>query len=102
MGSGWIVGAVWEGGFVIFRIFVYFVFLSIEIHSNFPISCKILSYFVYYYIFDQDAIGRRDIFFSARFAFFHTRLSSYLIRKFLYLISFLLFPCAGVRENTRA
>ena len=43
-------------------------------------------------------------FFRALFASFHTRssLSSYLLRLFLCLISFLLFPCASVWESTRA
>ena len=31
-----------------------------------------------------------------------SRLSSYLFRLFLFLIAFLLFPCANVFENTRA
>ena len=48
-------------------------------------------------------IGRRDIFFLCPLCFFpYSRLSSYLLRLFVYLISFLLFPCASVWENTRA
>ena len=49
-------------------------------------------------------IGRRDIFFfSGLLCFFpYSRLSSYLLRLFLSLISFLLFPCASVWENTCA
>ena len=47
-------------------------------------------------------IGRLDCFFSCPLCFFpHSRLSSYL-HLFLYLISFLLFPCESVWENTRA
>ena len=42
------------------------------------------------------------LFFLSRFCFFpYSRLSSYLLRQFLCLISFLLFPCASVWENTR-
>ena len=42
-------------------------------------------------------------FFLCPLCFFpYSRLSSYLLRLFLYLISFLLFPCASVWVNTRA
>ena len=41
--------------------------------------------------------------YSCLFYFFpYSRLSSYLLRLFLYLISFLLFPCASVWGNTCA
>ena len=46
-------------------------------------------------------IGRRDIFFSCPRCFFpYSRFSSYLLRLFLYLISFSLFPCASVCGKT--
>ena len=47
-------------------------------------------------------LGRRDIlFFPARYAFFHIH-SSHLLPLCLCLISYLLFLCASVWENTRA
>ena len=46
---------------------------------------------------------KRDFFLSCPLCFFpYSRLSSYRLRLFLYLISFLLFPYASVWENTRA
>ena len=45
--------------------------------------------------FDYDVIGRNDIFFIVPALLLSLRL-------FLYVISFLLFPCASVWENTLA
>ena len=46
-------------------------------------------------------ISRRDFFFSSPLSFFpYLRLSSYLLRLFFYLISFLLFACASVWEHS--
>ena len=48
-------------------------------------------------------IGRRNSFFPCPLCFFpYSRLSSYHLRLSLCLVSFLLFPCASVWENTRA
>ena len=52
--------------------------------------------------FDQVVIGCLDFFFLRAALFPHLRLPSYSLRLFLYLISFLLFPCASVSETTRA
>ena len=83
------------GCFVIFRLFKS-IFL-IEFHSNFSISYKILTNYVYYYCILIRIVQAVGTFFSCPLCFFpYSRLSSYLLRLFLYLISFLLFPCASV------
>ena len=57
-------------------------------------SCSLLLYF------NSILIGRRDFFFHT--ALLLSILTPYVLRLFLCLISFLLFPCASVCENTRA
>ena len=53
-----------------------------------------------YYYFYMVVIGVWDLFFSCPLFFFaYSRLSSYVLRLFLYLVSFLLFPCASVWET---
>ena len=65
--------------------------------QNIKTFCLLLLYF------DQDVIGCRDFFLSCPLYFFiYSRLSSYLLRLFLYLNWFLLFPSASVWENTCA
>ena len=77
---------------------VHFVFLLMNFIVLFSISYEILQYIVYYYcilIRQWKAVGLPLYFFP------YSRLSSYLLRLSLYLISFLLFTCASARENTR-
>ena len=83
-----------------------FYFLLIEFHCNFSISFKIIRTILCLLIvyFDEVMIGRRD--FLSRFTSYlpsppYSRLSPYL-HLYLYLISFLLVPCASVWENTLA
>ena len=76
-----------------------FCFSLIEfLHCSFLIFYKIILYYVYYYCILIRYSGRPS---GLRF-FPYSRLSSYLLRLFLYLISFLLFPCSSVWENTSA
>ena len=74
-----------------------FCFLSIEFHSTFFISYKILPYFVIVIVFWLGCEGPSGLllFVPASLLSIHTPLF-YLLRLFLYLISFLLFPCASV------
>ena len=77
-----------------------FCFLLIEFHCTFVLSYKMLQYFVYYYYI---LIRMWSAVFLCLLCFFlYSRLSSYLLRLFLYLISFLLFPRVSVSENTLA
>ena len=98
--------ATGEGGWFFFPFFDCsspFCFLLNEFHCTFCISYKMLPCYVLLLYFDEVVIGCRDFFLSCLLCFFpYSRLSSYLLRLFLYLISFLLFPCASVWENTRA
>ena len=50
------------------------------------------------------SLGRRDFFFFSwpLYSFPYSRLSSFYLHLFLYLISFFVFPGASVWENTRA
>ena len=82
-----------------------FCFLLIEFHCTLSIS--FIKYYHIMFIIIVFWLGcdrpSGHLFFRARFAFFpYSRLSSCLLSLFLYLISFLLFPCASVWENTRA
>ena len=82
-----------------------FCFSLIEFHCTFSISYKMLQFFglllLYFLIRMWYAVWIS--FFSCLLCFFpYSRLSSYILRLFLYLISFLLFPCSSVWENTRA
>ena len=89
---------------VIFRLFksiLFFVnWISLYVFHfllNIIILCLLLLYF------DLDVMSSRDFFISCLLCFFpYSRLFSYRLRQFLCLISFLLFPCASVWENTRA
>ena len=71
---------------------------------TFSISYKLIPYYVHLLLyFHLIVIGRWDFFFSCPLYFFpYSHFFSYLLRLFLYLISFLLFPCASVWENTLA
>ena len=82
-----------------------FRFLLIEFHCTFSISYKKPTNYVWYIIVFWLGQFRPCglLFLSCPLYFFpYWRLSSYLLPLFLYLISFLLFPCASVWENTRA
>ena len=99
--------SIYSGGWMIcpiFRIFKSILFFcQLNFIVLFPFFKKyyhILVIIVFWLGCDRPS---GHLFFRARFAFFpYSRLSSYLFRLFLYLISFLLFPCASVWENTRA
>ena len=90
------------GGWMIFHFFDCsspFSFLLIEFHWHFSISFKIINYVYYYCIFIRYSdIGRRDFFFVPAIIIITILtplfLPSYSL--FLYLISFLLFPCTSV------
>ena len=79
-----------------------FCFLLIKFHCTFFISYKILLYFVSLLYLDWDVIGRLDLFFSVPALLLSILKPLFLLRLFHYLISFLLFPCASVWENTSA
>ena len=86
----YIWGRVYDLSF--FEYLGHFCFLSIEFHSTFSISFKIL-YYVNYYCIWLGSDRPSDFFFSCPLCFFpYLCLSSYLLPVFLYLISFLLFP----------
>ena len=79
-----------------------FSFLLIEFNCIFSISYKILTNYDYNFIFIMIvySVGT-SFFFRASSTSFHPH-GSVLLRLFLYLIPFLLFPCASVWENTRS
>ena len=92
-----------EGVIVIFRIFKSILFFVnrislyfFHILKNTNKLCLLLLYF------DKDRLGRRAFFFSCPpYLFPYSLLSTYALL-LLCLISFLLFPCASVWENTGA
>ena len=79
------------GGGVNFAMFMAYCIPIIAYESSYP----------EYLSFDIIPSGRVDGFHPLCF-FPYSSLSSYLLGLFLYLISFMLFPCASVWENTRA
>ena len=94
-------GGGWFGILRLFKSILFFVnwtslnFFHILWNTN--KLCLLLLYF------DSDVIGRRDFFCSCPLCLFPcSRLSSFHLRLSLCLISFLLFPCVSVWENTRA
>ena len=92
------------GWFVIFRLFKSILFfVKLKFIVLFPYLLKYNNIMFYIIVFWLGCEGRRDFFFSCPSYFFpYSRFSSYLLRLFRYLISFLLFSCASVWENTRA
>ena len=80
-----------------------FCFLSIEFHCAFSFLIK---YYQILFIINLFWLGCDRpsglLLFVPALLFPYSCLSSYLLCLFLYLISLLLFPCAGVWENTRA
>ena len=80
-----------------------FCFLLIELHCTFSISYKILQYNFIIVVFWLGSNRPSGLLLSCPLWFFpYMRVSSCLLRVFLNLISFLLFLCVSVRENTRA
>ena len=99
------------GGWSIFKfsiVLVHFIYFQLYFYCTFSKSYKILpnlQYFVYYcciLIRWWLAVGTYFFLSCPLYFFSYFPLSSYLLRLFLYLVSFLLFPCASVWENTRA
>ena len=76
-------------------------FLAIRYSSTFFIKyCNIMFFMIVFWFVCDRPLGHL---FSCPLCFFPwSRLSSYLLRLFLYLISFLLFLCSSIWENTRA
>ena len=102
--SGWcVLSWVWAtgGGWMICHfsnISVHFVFCQLNFIVLFPFLIK---YYHIWFIIIVFWLGC-DWPSCLLCIFPYLRLSSYLLRLFLYLISLLLFQCASVWENTRA
>ena len=83
---------------------VHFVFCQLNFIVLFPFVikyCHILFIIIVFRLGCDKPSGL--LFFSCPLYFFpYSRLSSVCLRLSHYLISFLLFPCASVWENTRA
>ena len=90
-----------EGGwFVIFWIFKYFFKLNFIV--LFPFLLKYYHIMFIIIVFWLRCDRPQNLFFSCPLCLFpHSRLSC-ILRRFLYLISFLLFPCANVWKITLA
>ena len=82
-----------KGGW--FLIFIVQFFFLIEFHCTFSLSYKTMPYCFIIIVLSLGS-DRPSAF------FFLDSLTSYLLRLFLQLISFLLLPCTGVWANTRA
>ena len=81
-------------------------FLSVEFHCTFSITSKMIHIMfinIVFWLGSDKPSARLDLFFLCHlYSFPYSRLSSYLLHLSLCLISFLLFPCASVSENTLA
>ena len=87
------------GGWMICHFSIPFCFLLIEFHCAFSIIkyYNILFIIIIFWLGRDRPPGLR--FFRACF-FLYSCLSSYHLRLFLYLISFLLFPCVSDWDNS--
>ena len=99
-----LVSRMGQGGwFLIFRLFYSILYLVNWIKVYFSISYN--KYYhnmfinIVFWLGSTRPLGLR-FFVPAVLLSIYSRFSSYLLRLFFYLISFLLFPCASVWENT--
>ena len=74
--------------------------MLIEFHCTFPYLIKLYSVMFIIIVFWLGSDRPSGFIFSCPLYFFPYSCFSYIHRRFLYLISLFLFPCASVWENT--
>ena len=93
----------YRGGWIFHFLIVHdhFVFVNWIVLFSCIIKCYDITCIIVFWFGSDRPPGLH--FLSCPFFFFlYSRLSSYLLRMFRCLLSFLLFPCASDFENTRA